>query len=121
MQYEAVTTYPATVIKVNFPVLMILALPTTHVPDVLNHLVETIPDTERTWIAGLNGRADRLHPASWNQTERAGTGLHRTDNYCESFNSRWTCSSVIQRGEDQLVQTCSAATEEEASTEGRIN
>ena len=71
-------------------------------PDVFNQLVENFPDTvqidpllgyfERTWIAGLNGRAARYPPASWNQTDRVETDLNRT-NYCESKNK--TFSSVV--------------------------
>ena len=50
--------------------MMLAVVPTSDVPDVFNQLVETIPDTiqvdpllgyfERTWIAGLNGRAASL-------------------------------------------------------------
>ena len=86
-EYEAITTDPATGAKIHSPVhtwvrrLMMLApVPTSDVPDVFNQLVENIPDTvqidpllgyfERTWIAGLNGRAARYPPASWNQTDR---------------------------------------------------
>ena len=60
--------------------MMLAPVPTSDVPDVFNQLVENIPDTvqidpllgyfERTWIAGLNGRAARYPPASWNQTDR---------------------------------------------------
>ena len=98
-EYEAVTSDPATGMKINFPIhtwvrrLMMLALVPT--ADVFNHLVETIPDTvqidplrgyfERTWIAGLNGRAARFPLASWNQTDRTERDLNRTNNYCESF------------------------------------
>ena len=80
-EYEAITTDPATGAKIHSSVhtwvrrLMMLALvPTSDVSDVFNQLVENIPDTvqidpllgyfERTWIAGLNGRAARYPPAS---------------------------------------------------------
>ena len=78
-EFEAVTTDPATGAKIHSSVhiwvrrLMMLALvPTADVPDVFNHLVETMSATvligyfERTWIAGLNRRAARYPPASWN-------------------------------------------------------
>ena len=83
--------------------MMLALVPTSDVPDVFNQLVENIPDTvqidpllgcfERTWIAGLNGRAARYPPASWNQTDRVETDLNRTNNYCEYFNK--TFSSVV--------------------------
>ena len=73
--------------------MMLALVPTADVPDVFNQLVENITDTvqidpllsyfERTWIAGLNGRAVRYPPASWNQTDRVETNLNRTNNYCE--------------------------------------
>ena len=121
--------------------MMLALVPTSDVPDVFNQLVENIPDTvqidpllgyfERTWIAGLNGRAARYPPTSWNQTDRVKTDLNRTNNYYESFNKTFSsvvghaqCSpnnlqlpvcripgASINRRQDALLQTWSAATE----------
>ena len=135
-EYEAITTDPATGAKIHSPVhtwvrrLMMLALvPTSDVPDVFNQLVENIPDTvqidpllayfERTWIAGLNGRAARYPPASWNQTYRVETDLNRTNNYCESFNK--TFSSVVGHAHPTIYNFLSAVHLEQASTEGKMH
>ena len=110
--------------------LMMLALvPTSDVPDVFNQLVENIPDTvqidpllgyfERTWIAGLNGRAARYPPASWNQTDRVVTDLNRTNNYCESFYN--TFSSVVGHAHPTIYNFLSAVHLKQASTEGKMH
>ena len=109
--------------------MMLALVPTSDVPDVFNQLVENIPDTvqidpllgyfERTWIAGLNGRAARYPPASWNQTDRVETDLNRTKNYCESFNK--TFSSVVGHAHPTIYNFLSAVHLEQASTEGKMH
>ena len=110
--------------------LMMLALvSTSDVPDVFNQLVENMPDTvqidpllgyfERTWIAGLNGRAARCPPASWNQTDRVENDLNRTNNYCESFKK--TFSSVVGHAHPTIYNFLSAVHLEQASTEGKMH
>ena len=74
---------------------------------------------ERTWIAGLNGRAARYPPASWNQTDRVETELNRTNNYCESFNK--TFSSVVGHAHPTIYNFLSAVHLEQASTEGKMH
>ena len=74
---------------------------------------------ERTWIAGLNGRAARYPPASWNQTDRVETELNRTNNYCESFNK--TFSSVVGHAHPTVYNFLSAVHLEQASTEGKMH
>ena len=135
-EYEVIITDPATGAKIHSPVhtwvrrLMMLALvPTSDVPDVFNQLVENIPDTvqidpllgyfERTWIAGLNVRAARYPPASWNQTDRVETDLNRTNNNCESFNK--TFSSVVGHAHPTIYNFLSAVHLEQASAEGKMH
>ena len=102
----------ATGVKIHSPVhtwvrrfMMLALVPTSDVPDVFNQLVENIPDTvqidpllgyfERTWIAGLNGRAARTY------------------NYCESFNK--TFSSVVGHAHPTIYNFLSAVHLEQAS------
>ena len=135
-EYEAITTDPATGAKIHSSVhtwvrrLMMLALvPTADVPDIFNQLVENIPDTvqidsllayfEMTWIAGLNERAARYPPASWNQTDRVVTDLNTTNNYCESFNK--TFSSLVWHAHPTIYNFLSAVHLEQASTEGKMH
>ena len=108
--------------------MMLALVPTADVPDVYNQLVEAIPDDveldplmgyfERTWITGLNGRAARYPPASWNATDRVETSLNRTNNYCESFNK--TFSTVVGHAHPTIYNFLSAIQLEQASTEGKI-
>ena len=74
---------------------------------------------ERTWIAGLNGRAARYPPASCNQTDRVDTGLNSTNNYCESFNK--TFSSVVGHAHPTIYNFLSAVHLEQASTVGKMH
>ena len=103
-------------------------------PDTV-HFEPLLGNSENTWITWLNGRSARLHPASWNQTERTETHLDKTKNYCESFINKtfsfdvWpshqtiyscTVGTGITR-QDQLVhQPTRAATKAEAERHGEV-
>ena len=135
VDYESVSTDPATGLKIHSPLhtwakrLMMLAMvPVDEVPAVFNTIVEAVPEDlqldpllgyfERTWIAGLNGRSARFPPSSWNQTDRVETELNRTNNYCESFNKKF--SNVIGHSHPTIFNFLSAVQLEQASTEGKI-
>ena len=91
---------------------MILKISSEHIDPLLGYF-------ERTWIAGLNGRAARYPPASWNLTDRVETDLNRTNYYCESFNK--TFSSVVGHAHPTICNFLSAVQLEQASTEGKMH